>query len=71
MGRRYVLVSFACSDRSSSISPVTYYLCAVPDFDPNVASDPAFLEPLIAASATVTIAEGEKKKQALKLAGRF
>jgi len=46
-----------------------YYLGAVTDLEPGEWQDPAFLEQLAAAAIKVTIADGEKKVQNIKLAG--
>jgi hypothetical protein len=47
-----------------------YFVCAVTDLDPNDLSDPTFLEQLAASGALkVTLADGEKKTQDLRLAG--
>jgi Carboxypeptidase regulatory-like domain len=46
-----------------------YYVCAVTDLAPDDLYDPAFLEQLAAASFTITLAEGEKRTETLKLAG--
>ena len=46
-----------------------YFLGAVTDLEPGDWQDPAFLEQLSAAAIKVTIAEGEKKVQDIKIAG--
>jgi hypothetical protein len=46
-----------------------YYLGAVTDLEPGDWQDPAFLEQLAAAAIKVTIGEGEKKVQDIKIAG--
>lgn len=46
-----------------------YLISAVMDVDPDEWQDPAFLEKLVAASAKVTIADGEKKVLDLRLGG--
>jgi len=46
-----------------------YYVCALTEYDPATASDASFLGPLVPASVKVTLADGEKKVQVLKLAG--
>jgi protocatechuate 3,4-dioxygenase beta subunit len=46
-----------------------YYVCAVTDLDPTQLYDPAFLETLSGGSFKITLADGEKKTQDLKLAG--
>jgi hypothetical protein len=47
----------------------TYHLAAVTDYEPNEIYDPAFLELLQAASYKITLSDGEKKRQDLKVAG--
>jgi 5-hydroxyisourate hydrolase-like protein (transthyretin family) len=46
-----------------------YFVCAVTDLEPNALADTGFLEQLAAAAFTITLADGEKKTQDLKLAG--
>jgi hypothetical protein len=46
-----------------------YYLCALTDVQQNQLADASFLESLISSSIKVTLSEGEKKTQDLKLAG--
>jgi protocatechuate 3,4-dioxygenase beta subunit len=46
-----------------------YFICAATDYDQGDLSDPAFLAQLAAASYKVTLADGEKKRQDLKIAG--
>jgi hypothetical protein len=46
-----------------------YYICALPDFEQSSLYDPSFLEQLVPASIKLSLAEGEKRKQDLKLAG--
>lgn len=46
-----------------------YFLGVVTDLEPSDWQDPAFLEQLSAASIKVTVADGEKKVQDIKLAG--
>jgi hypothetical protein len=53
----------------ATLPPGEYYLSAVSDVDTYQLSDPAFLEPLIAASVKITLGDGEKKVQNLKIAG--
>jgi hypothetical protein len=45
-----------------------YYICALPDFEPSVLNDPSFLEQLVPGSIMILLAEGEKRKQDLRLA---
>jgi hypothetical protein len=44
-----------------------YYLCALTEYDPVTSSDPDFLEQLVAQSIRITVSDGEKKTQDLKL----
>jgi len=46
-----------------------YYVCAVTDLEPDSLSDPTFLDQLVPGSFKITLAEGEKKVQDLKLQG--
>ena len=57
--------SFRCWD----CRRVSHFLVAITDLDQADLADPAFLEQLAAASIKITLAEGEKKKQDLKLSG--
>jgi hypothetical protein len=62
----------ASTDGSFSIPGLPageYYICALTEYDPATASDPSFLAPLVAASVKITLTDGEKKLQVLKLAG--
>jgi hypothetical protein len=45
-----------------------YFMCALTDLDRSQMYDPAFLESLVAGSFKITLADGEKKTQDLKLA---
>ena len=46
-----------------------YYVSAVTELDPEDLADPDFLEQLAAMSFKVTLAEGERKIQDIKLVG--
>jgi hypothetical protein len=46
-----------------------YYICALPDFEPGALNDPTFLEQLVPGSIKLSLAEGERRKQDMKLAG--
>jgi hypothetical protein len=48
--------------------PAGVYVAALTDLDPEDLYDPAFLEQVAASSLTVTLAEGEKRVQDLRLA---
>jgi hypothetical protein len=55
--------------RLTGLAAGEYFVCAATDLDPDDLGDPYFLEQLIAGSFKITIADGEKKVQDLKLAG--
>jgi hypothetical protein len=73
VGSRRVRQVRPASDGQFSITGLPageYFVCAVTDLDPNDLSDPTFLEQLAASGALkVTLADGEKKTQDLRLAG--
>ena len=52
-----------------NLPPGSYMIVAVTDVEPGEWFDPGFLEQLAAAAMRVTLAEGEKKTQNLRLAG--
>ena len=47
-----------------------YLICALTDIDDGQWNEPGFLDPLVAASVNITLQEGEKKVQDLRLGGR-
>jgi hypothetical protein len=53
----------------TNLLPGEYYLAALSDFEPNDYTKPSFLEQVALAAMKVTIAEGEKKVQDVKIAG--
>jgi hypothetical protein len=54
----------------ANLFPGEYYVAALTDFEPNDYYNPVFLDQVIAAGALkITVAEGEKKIQDLKIAG--
>lgn len=55
--------------RIVGLPPGEYYLSALTDIQPNDYADPSFLEMLVPASMKLTIGEGEKKSQDVKLVG--
>lgn len=55
--------------KTTSLPPGEYYVCAVTDADETGLYDPAFLQLLVAGAFKITLADGEKKTQDLKLAG--
>jgi hypothetical protein len=54
-----------------NLPPGDYLLTAVTDLEPGEQSDPAFLELLSRSAIAVTIGEGEKKTQDLRLAAQM
>lgn len=48
-----------------------YLLCALTDVEDGEWNDPGFLDPFVAASVKITLADGEKKVQDLQLAGKI
>lgn len=55
--------------RVTGLPAGNYHLCVIADVDPNQLSDPAFLEQLSRAAVAVTLVEGEKTIQDLKIGG--
>jgi hypothetical protein len=53
----------------ADLPPGQYYLAALKDLDAADLEDPAFLETLIPASALMTITEGQKTTQDLRIGG--
>jgi protocatechuate 3,4-dioxygenase beta subunit len=53
----------------TNLLPGEYYMAALSDFEPNDYTKPAFLEQVTLSAIKITIAEGEKKVQDLKIAG--
>lgn len=69
-GSRRVISAKPSSDgtyKVSGLRPGEYYVSALTELDPNDLYDPTFLEELMATSFKLTLAEGEKKVQDLKL----
>jgi hypothetical protein len=56
------------SFRIAGLPPGDYHVCAMTDLEQNLLYTAAYLEPLIAASIKLNLAEGEKKTQDLKIA---
>jgi hypothetical protein len=54
----------------SNLAPGDYYMAALTDFEPADVSNPVFLDQLVASAIKITLADGEKKTQDLKLAGQ-
>ena len=53
----------------TSVLPGEYFLVVLTDLEPADLSDPSFLEQLIPAAIRITLAEGDKKVQNLRIAG--
>ena len=53
----------------ATLPPGEYRMAAVVDASPTDITDPLFLEQLVAASVRITLAEGEKKTQDLRISG--
>jgi uncharacterized protein (DUF2141 family) len=71
-GSRWVRNARAGSDGTFAISGLPageYYVCALTALDASIATEPTFLEQLVGASFTVTLADGEQKTQNLKIGG--
>ena len=56
------------SYRIAGLPPGEYHVCAMTDLEPNLLYTAGYLEPLVAASIKLTLADGEKKTQDLKIA---
>ena len=56
--------------RFANLLPGEYYIAALTDFEPNDYYNPTFLEQVASAGAIkITVGEGEKKIQDLKISG--
>ena len=53
----------------ANLPPGEYRVAAVVDVSPTEITDPLFLEQLVAASINITLAEGERKTQDLRISG--
>lgn len=53
----------------ANLPPGDYRVAAVVDVSPTEITDPLFLEQLVAASVKITLAEGERKTQDLRISG--
>jgi len=51
----------------ANLPPGDYYLCALSELETVIQSEPAYLEQLVAASVKLTLGEGEKKTQNLRI----
>ena len=56
--------------RFAALPPGEYYLAALTDFDEKDLLDVSFIEQILPAAIKITLGEGEKKVQDLKIAGR-
>lgn len=71
-GSRRILSAKPASDGTYKVSGLPageYYVCALTDLDPNDLYDSAFLDQLVAGSFKITLSDGEKKVQDLRLGG--
>jgi hypothetical protein len=67
---RRVVFSRPATDGSFDVRdlpPGSYYLAALTDVDPSDLIDPAFLESLVPASLSVTVEDGKKTTQSIKI----
>jgi hypothetical protein len=67
---RRVVFSRPATDGSFEVRdlpPGSYYLAALTDVDPSDLNDPAFLESLVPASLSVTVEDGKKTTQSIKI----
>jgi hypothetical protein len=72
IGSRRVQQARPASDgkfRFAGLPSGEYYVCAVTDLDPEDLYNPAFLDQLVAGAFRITLADGEKKVQDLRLSG--
>jgi hypothetical protein len=51
----------------ANLPPGDYYVCAVTDVEASQLSDAAFLQQLVPSAFRITLAEGEKKRQDLRI----
>jgi hypothetical protein len=51
----------------ANLPPGDYYLCALSELETVIQTEPAYLEQLVAASVKLTLGEGEKKTQNLRI----
>jgi hypothetical protein len=58
------------SFRIAGLPPGEYYLCAMTDLEQNLLNTTAYLESLVGAAVKLSLAEGEKKAQVLKITGK-
>ena len=69
-GSRRIVSAKPASDGTYKITglpPGEYFLAALTDLDPNDLYDPAFLEGLVGSAFKITLADGEKKVQDLRM----
>ena len=53
----------------SGLPPGDYYVCAVTDVEAAQLADGSFLQQLVPSSFRITLAEGEKKRQDMRIGG--
>jgi protocatechuate 3,4-dioxygenase beta subunit len=53
-----------------ALRPGDYFLAAVTDLDPGAITDPELLEGLVASAIKITLAEGDKKVQDIRIGGK-
>lgn len=69
-GSRRIVSAKPASDGTYKVTGLPagdYFLCALTDLDPNDLYDAAFLDQLVAGALKITLADGEKKVQDLRL----
>jgi hypothetical protein len=67
--RQPVRASTTGTFKLTNLLPGEYYLAALTDYEPSEVMKPEFLEQLAAVAMKVSLAEGEKKQQDVKIAG--
>jgi hypothetical protein len=73
-GSRRIQVTRPATDGTFAIQNLPggdYLIAALTDVEPNEWNDPAFLQPLVVGAVRVTLADGEKKIQTLRIGGTF
>jgi hypothetical protein len=51
------------------LPPGEYYLCALTELDTSLQTEPSYLEQFVSSSIKITLGEGEKKTQSLRIGG--
>jgi protocatechuate 3,4-dioxygenase beta subunit len=57
------------SYRIAGLPPGDYYLCALTELETTLQTEPSYLEQFVPSSIKITLGEGEKKTQSLKIGG--